>query len=94
MVIALLVCLAGTVATALIAHGEQGKGPLAATVVTDANANGNAEHHVRGEGGERAESEIGELHGALANITLALVIAPSRGSHWLASCIGKILSPQ
>src|SRR5215470_10790514 len=39
MVIALLVCLAATVATGLIAHGEEGKGPLAAVMVTDANAN-------------------------------------------------------
>ena len=30
MVIALLVCLAATAATGLVAYGEQGKGPLAA----------------------------------------------------------------
>ena len=40
MVIALLVCLAATVATGLIAYGEEGKGPLA-VVMTDANANRN-----------------------------------------------------
>ena len=32
MVIALLVCLAATVATGLIAYGEQGKGPVAAAL--------------------------------------------------------------
>src|SRR5215831_8838798 len=35
MVIALLLCLAATVATGLIAYGEEGKGPLAAILVTD-----------------------------------------------------------
>ena len=53
MVIALLVCLAATVATGLVAYGEEGKGPLA-VVMTNTNANGNeAEHrHLR----RRAES--------------------------------------
>ena len=76
MVIALLVCLAATVATGLIAYGEQGKGPLAAAMVTDANANGNgAGHGVRAEaGGERTESTIGELHDLLADSTMALVV--------------------
>src|SRR6516225_5139922 len=41
MVIALLVCVAATVATGLMAYGEEGKGPLAAVMVTGANANGN-----------------------------------------------------
>src|SRR5690349_13015304 len=77
MVIALLVCLAATVATGLIAYGEEGKGPLAAVLVTDANANGNeAEHRATAKTGrEEAESTIGELHGLLANITVALVVA-------------------
>jgi hypothetical protein len=39
MVIALLVCLAATVTTGLMAYGEQGKGPLAVVMVTDATAN-------------------------------------------------------
>lgn len=58
MVIALLICLAGTVATGVIAYGERGKGPLAAEspIVTGGN------------------SFVGEVHGALANITLALVL--------------------
>jgi cytochrome b len=77
MVIALLVCLAATVATGLIAYGEEGKGPLAVVVVSDANANGNeAEHRALAKtGGEQTESAIGELHGLLANITVALVVA-------------------
>ena len=77
MVIALLVCLAATVATGLIAYGEEGKGPLAAVLVTDANANGNeAEHRAPAKTGrEESESTIGELHGLLANITVALVVA-------------------
>ena len=77
MVIALLVCLAATVATGLIAYGEEGKGPLAVVMVTDANANGNeAGHRALAEkrGGE-AESTIGELHALMANITVALVVA-------------------
>jgi cytochrome b len=77
MVIALLVCLAATVTTGLIAYGEEGKGPLAPVLVTDANANGNeAEHRALAKtGGEQSESTIGELHGLLANITVALVVA-------------------
>ena len=31
MIIALLVCLAATVATGIVAYGEPGKGPLAAS---------------------------------------------------------------
>jgi cytochrome b len=40
MVIAHLVCLTATVTTGLVAYGEQGNGPLAVVLVTDANANG------------------------------------------------------
>jgi cytochrome b len=77
MVLALLVCLAATFATGLMAYGEEGKGPMAAVMVSDANANGSeAEHRALAKtGGERAESTIGELHGLLANITVALVVA-------------------
>ena len=76
MVITLLVCLAATVATGLVAYGEGGKGPLA-VVMTNANANGNeAEHRALAKaGGEQSESTIGELHGLFANITVALVVA-------------------
>ena len=48
MVIALLVCLAATVATGIVAYGEQGKGPLAAAQVTDttnATGSGNGAPH-------------------------------------------------
>src|SRR6516162_7195337 len=77
MVIALLVCLAATVTTGLMAYGEQGKGPLAALMVTDATATGNeAGHRALAETrGERTENTIGELHGVMANITVALVVA-------------------
>jgi cytochrome b len=77
MVIALLAFLATTVATGLVAYGEQGKGPLAAMLVTEANANGDdAGRSVRQQGeGEGAESTIGEVHGLLADVTLALVVA-------------------
>src|SRR5215469_12767078 len=77
MVIALLVCLAATVATGLIAYGEEGKGPLAVVMVTDANANGNeAGHRTLAERrGEETESTVRELHDLLANVTVALVIA-------------------
>jgi cytochrome b len=76
MVIALLVCLAGTVATGVIAYGERGKGPLAgdaAVIATVAQAEEN-EGGGKAEGAEGKRSIVSELHGALANITLALVV--------------------
>lgn len=75
MVIALLVCLAGTVGTGLVAYGERGKGPLAG-VVGGPIAHASAASAQAPENGkaEREESPLDELHGALANITLALVI--------------------
>lgn len=78
MVIVLVVFLAATVATGVVAYGELGKGPLAAdgaAVTTVAHAEEN-----EGAGGGEAEgsrgekSIVGEVHGALANITLALII--------------------
>ena len=78
MVIALLACLAGTVATGIVAYGEQGKGPLAASPVTDTtSAIGNGtEHRVQPEAkGERTASVISDVHDLLANITVALVVA-------------------
>ena len=77
MVIALLVCLAATVATGLVAYGEEGKGPLAAVMVIDANANGNeaGRRPLAERRGAETESTIGELHGLMANITVALVVA-------------------
>jgi cytochrome b len=77
MFIALLACLAATVATGLMAYGEQGKGPLAAVLVTDAKANGHEAGHraVAERQGEETQSAIGELHDLLANVTVALVVA-------------------
>ena len=88
MVIALLVCVAATVATGLIAYGEEGKGPLAAVLVTDANASSNeAEHRTLAKtGGEEAKSTIGELHGLLANITVALV-----GAHIFGVAVASVV---
>ena len=76
MVIALLVCLAATVATGIIAYGERGRGPLAANGAAIA-AVAHAEENEIGAGeaaGTEGKSIVGELHGALANVTLALVV--------------------
>jgi len=79
MIFALLFCLASTVGTGLVVYGDNGKGPLAATgglVATPAYAEKSEKHSKPGPGqrGKESESVIGELHGALANITLGLVI--------------------
>ncbi len=76
MVVALLVCLSGTVGTGLIAYGDMGKGPLANTsglVTTPAFAE-QAEGRSEGREGKGGESIVGELHSTLANITLGLII--------------------
>jgi cytochrome b len=81
MVVLLLLSLAGTVGTGLEAYGERGKGPLAdtgpplvaAAYADDAKGGSRRDLEMRREGGD-AESVVGELHSALANITLALVI--------------------
>lgn len=75
MVVALLACLAGTVATGLVAYGDRGRGPLAgaASIVSTAYADSEREGE-RGERPEGGESALGELHGALANLALALVL--------------------
>ena len=49
-------------------------------MVTDTNTNGAEGGHralaeKRGERGDQGESTIGELHGLMANITVALVVA-------------------
>ena len=77
MVIALLACLAATVATGLVAYGEEGKGPLAAVLLSDAKANGKeaGPRVVADRRGEETESAVGELHSLLANVTVALVVA-------------------
>jgi cytochrome b len=77
MVIALLGCLAATVATGLITYGEEGKGPLGVVMVTDANANGNEAGHraLAGKRVEETESTVHGLHDLFANITVVLVAA-------------------
>jgi cytochrome b len=54
-----------------------GKGPLAVVMVTDTNTNGNEAGHraLAEKRGKETESTIGELHGLMANITVALVVA-------------------
>jgi cytochrome b len=77
MVIALLICLAGTAATGVLAYGERGKRPLAVNgvvVTAVARADENESGAREAEGAEGGKSIISEVHGALANITLALVI--------------------
>src|SRR5262245_42561346 len=79
MVVALLVCLAATGGTGMMAYGEQRKGLLAgngAMAVGSARPETNqAEHGVLRGVGQNAESTIDELHTLLANLTLALVVA-------------------
>ena len=78
MVVALLVFLAATVATGVVAYGEGGKGPLAAdgaVVATTARAEENLRGGaVEAEGSEGKKTGVAEVHGVLANITLGLVI--------------------
>jgi cytochrome b len=78
MVAALLICLAATVSTGLIAYGEQGNGPLAqigTVLVRPAEADReDAEHSRPGRAGEGPETVMRELHDLLANITLGLVV--------------------
>lgn len=77
MVVLLLLSLAATVVTGLMAYGERGKGPLAdagTPLVPAAYAEGNRDGREIRRDGEGGESAVGELHGVLANITLALVI--------------------
>jgi cytochrome b len=76
MVVALLVCLSGTVGSGLVAYGDIGKGPLAdrsGPVTTPAFAE-QAEGRSEGRDGRGGESIVGELHSTLANITLGLII--------------------
>jgi len=76
MVFALLLSLAGTVGTGLMANsggGKQPAGNAGGAVIARALEEEN-EHRESRTGGEGAESAIGELHAALANITLGLII--------------------
>jgi cytochrome b len=79
MVAALLVCLTATVGTGLVANSNAGKSPRASVnglVIAQAHAD---EHKGRpgrggGEHDEGGESLVGEVHGALANLTLGLIL--------------------
>lgn len=81
MVVLLLLSLAATVVTGLVAYGDRGKGPLAAAgtplmavAYADEDDSGRQRGRDKGRDGENGESAIGELHSTLANVTLALVI--------------------
>jgi cytochrome b len=81
MVVLLLLSLAATVVTGLVAYGDRGKGPLAtvgtplmATALADEDASGRRRGGEARRDGENGESAMAELHSVLANITLALVI--------------------
>jgi cytochrome b len=78
MVVLLLLSLAATVVTGVIAYGERGKGPLAENgrpVVVAAYADEDGRQRgLEMRRNSEGESAVGELHSALANITLALVI--------------------
>ena len=76
MVVALLVSLALTVVTGLVAEQGEGKPSLGqgrAGIITQAFADDKRGDRA-GNRGEEHESAIGEAHAALANITLALIV--------------------
>src|SRR5262249_61513387 len=92
-VIALLACPAATMAMGRL-RWREGKGPLAAVLLSDAaKANGNkARHRAAAERpAEETESAIGELHSLFANITVALVVAHCSGWRSPVSYLEKIL---
>lgn len=81
MVFLLLFCLAGTVSTGIVAYGQQGHGLLAGIATTTAatlrsvpGEDDDADEVRVGQSGEREESAMSEAHGALANITLGLIV--------------------
>jgi cytochrome b len=78
MVISLLVFLAATVGTGLVAYGDRGKGPLAdtgGTVIAMALADEETARQRSAEApGASTKGVLGKLHGTLANVTLVLVI--------------------
>lgn len=73
MVIALLVCLTATVSTGLIAYAEEGGGPLATLHAETLSTGAQTFTGEESEGG-RGETIVSELHGAIANVTLGLVV--------------------
>ena len=94
MVIALLACLAATVVTGVMAYGEHGKGPLGGeppAIASQAYANPALAEENEGTASvsEKEGSFVGELHGALANITLALVILHALGVGVASFAIAK-----
>ena len=71
IVIMLLACLAGTVATGVMANN----GASVATVTTPARADDEGQRRVtQSLPTEPEEIAIGEVHGVLANLTLAVVV--------------------
>jgi cytochrome b len=77
MVIALLACLAATVATGLVRYAEErSAGPLAPFYAQTAlvGVPQSTEREAGEDEGRRRRSAIGEVHEVLANVTLALVI--------------------
>ena len=87
MVIMLLACLAGTVATGVMANN----GASVATATTPARADDEGQRRVtQSSPTEPEESAIGEVHGVLANVTLALVVLHLFGVASLVSFIAKI----
>lgn len=79
MIAALLLCLAATVGTGIVAYGDVGKGPLmSASLLGIAEAHADDHQgHSGGEGGRGREGGagiVGDIHGALATITLGLVV--------------------
>ncbi len=79
MIAALLVCLTGTVWTGIAANDRDVKGPVAnaaSLMTTPAHAERDESRNAgREESGDKGgDSAVGELHSALANITLGLII--------------------
>jgi cytochrome b len=84
MTIILLLSLAATVITGIVAYGERGHGPLAGSppgIVSSAIAEGNESSGAgEGEGGG-----VAEIHGALASLTLVLI-----GLHLLGVVVASL----
>jgi cytochrome b len=75
MVIALLVSLAATVATGLIGYAQEGGRPLAPLYAETLSAGARTFTGEENEGGSRRDENIvSELHRAIANVTLGLVV--------------------
>ena len=75
MVIALLVSPVATVATGLIGYAEEGRGPLAPLYAQTSSASAQTITGEEDKGDRRRdESTLSEIHGAIANVTLGLVV--------------------